>query len=260
MMYLSAVLYGLCLGSFLNVCIWRLPRGQSLLRPGSHCPHCRHPIAFYDNLPLLSWALLGGRCRYCRRPIPLRYPLVEASTALLCVLMVWRWQEAGAWAAVAALAAGALLAITLIDWETFLIPDFLSLGLLTLGLATAPLDPLLGAEGVWGRWLESAAGALLGFLMTWLTAVVGERVFRKEALGGGDLKLLAAVGALSGPSGAFTTLMLGSCLGAAYGIAQMARGRLGRREPIPFGPFLSLGALAVLLDLLPRGFPFFLTP
>lgn len=259
MVAVSAGLYGLCLGSFLNVVVWRLPRGESLVSPGSHCPRCGRPIAWFDNIPVVSFLALRGRCRHCHKKISARYPLVEATTAALCVLMVWRWLADGWWAVIAALSAAFLFAITLIDWETFLIPDPLSLGLLILGLASAPLNPMFSG-GPLSRLLEAAAGAALGFGMTWLTAELGERAFKKEALGGGDIKLLAAVGAVTGPAGAFTTLMLGSAFGAAYGIWQMSTGKLERQDPIPFGPFLSLGALIVLLDLLPRGFPLFLTP
>lgn len=254
-----AVVLGLCLGSFLNVCIHRLPRDLSLISPGSRCPSCGRPIAFYDNIPLLSWLLLRGRCRRCRAPISLRYPAVEGVTGALTALMAWRWEGTGLWVPAAAVAAGALLAIALIDWETFLIPDLLSLGLLGLGLAAAPVNPFF-AGTLAARFAAAAVGAAAGFLFTWVTAEIGDRVFKRESLGGGDIKLLAAVGALSGWNGAFACLMIASFVGGAWGMAQIARGRLKRMEPMPFGPFLSLGALIVLLDLLPRSFPFIVLP
>ena len=247
---------GCCLGSFLNVVIYRLPKEESLSFPRSRCPRCRKTIAFYDNIPVLSWLLLAGRCRNCRKAISPRYPLIEAAMGALSVALWIRWRDLPLWAVLAVLAAGALLAVTMIDWDTFLIPDELSLGLLGLGLAAAPFNPLMGGDS----WLWSVGfsvkGALIGFFMCWATAAAGEKLFGKEAMGGGDVKLLAAVGAWTGGLGAFDCLLLGSLLGSVYGVFLIARGTLKRSDPIPFGPFLSAAAVFNLFWLLPLGFPF----
>lgn len=169
---------------------------------------------------------------------------------------LWRrWQEQPGWAVLTALAAGALLALSLIDWDTFLIPDELSLGLLAVGLLASPLNPYF--SGVWYvRLWASVLGALIGLAIAWGTAAIGERVFKKEALGGGDVKLLAAVGAWSGALGAFDCMMVSSFIGAVYGVWQIYSGKLKRSDPIPFGPFLSAGATFNFFYLLPAGFPF----
>lgn len=247
---------GSCLGSFINVVVLRLPREQSIVSPGSRCPRCRKPIAFYDNIPILSWVLLRGRCRFCRGRISPRYPSVELAMALLSVLLWRRWHGEPAWAAAAVLAAGALLAVALIDWDTFLIPDELSLGLLVAGLLAAPLNPFFSGDGRPWALLQSLQGAAIGFGLCWATAAIGERLFKKEAMGGGDIKLLAAVGAWSGGLGAFDCLMVGSLLGSVYGVGLMARRRIRRSDPIPFGPFLSAAAVFNFFCRLPWGFPF----
>jgi len=247
--------FGACLGSFANVLIHRLPRDKSVVWPASHCPRCRKPLAWHDNVPVLAFLLLGGRCRFCRKPISRRYPLVEIVVALLAWGLSVRWPDYPLWTAAAAAAACALTAVALIDWETFLIPDLLSLGLLAGGLACSPLNPTL-AGGPAGRFFSSALGAAVGFGICWGTAVFGEMAFKKEAMGGGDIKLLAAVGAWSGALGAFDCLVVGSFLGAIYGGAMLLRRKLKRQEPIPFGPFLSAAAAFNFFYVLPFGFPF----
>jgi leader peptidase (prepilin peptidase)/N-methyltransferase len=234
---------GAVFGSFLNVVAYRVPKGRSVVGGRSHCPHCRALIAAYDNIPILSWFYLGGKCRKCRKPFSFRYPAVELVTACLALALWIRWDGVLPWAVLAVLAAGDLVAVTLIDWDTFLIPDGLSLGLLAAGLAVSPFNPLLaGGEHPWSATLVSFRGAVTGFVLCWLVAEGGARIFGKEAMGGGDIKLLAAVGAWSGALGAFDCLMVGSMLGSVYGIALMSTGKLKRSDPIPFGPFLSAGA------------------
>ncbi|MBI3300232.1 MAG: prepilin peptidase [Elusimicrobia bacterium] len=249
------VLTGLCLGSFSNVVIHRLPRGRSLVRPGSHCPRCRRPVAFYDNVPVLSWLLLRGRCRHCEKPISWRYPLVELLGGLLAAA-VWRhWEGQWAWAAAALAALIALLCVAFIDCDTFLIPDELSLGLAAAGILLSPLNAGLGGA-FWGRLGASVGGAVFGLALCWGVAAAGEKLFKREAMGAGDVKLLAGVGAWTGALGAFDTLMLASFVGAGYGVWLLASGRIKRQEPIPFGPYLSLGAMITFFYKLPLGFPF----
>ena len=254
---LLALGVGACLGSFANVLIHRLPKDESIAWPASRCPRCGKPIAFYDNVPVLSWFLLGGRCRRCRAAISVRYPAVEAVVAALAVLLWRRWEAAGpSWTALSVLAATVLVAVTLIDWDTYLIPDELSLGLLVVGLLASPLNPLYAGAVWWMALLWALRGAAVGFALCYGTAVAGSAMFGKEAMGGGDIKLLAGVGAWSGAVGAFDCLMIGSLLGSVYGLTLMARGRLKRSDPIPFGPFLSAGAVFNLFYVLPLGFPF----
>ncbi|MBI4386182.1 MAG: prepilin peptidase [Elusimicrobia bacterium] len=246
---------GAVVGSFLNVCIWRLSRGESVVAPRSYCPRCRGAFAAYDNIPILSFLWLRGRCRRCRRPISIRYPIVEIVSGIVLWGMRQRWGW-GAWFVAAYAAAAALLVVAFIDWDSFLIPDVLSLGLLAGGVLCAPVNPYF--SGVWfmkiGWSLAAAAGGVLG---CWAVAALGEAVFKKEAMGGGDVKLLGAVGAWTGFLGAYDCLLVASLLGSLYGGYLLLRKRIKRQEPIPFGPFLSAGAILNLFYLLPFGFPFF---
>ncbi len=255
---LAAAAYGACWGSFLNVVIHRLPREESLVRPRSRCPKCGKLIAWYDNVPMLSWALLKGRCRGCRKPVSLRYPLVELAVSLLTAALWLRWPGRPLWAAAAAVCAGALVAVALIDWDTFIIPDELSIGLVVAGLLVSPCNPYLD-PGVFGEWWRapwwSLRGALFGFALGWGLSAIGEWWLGKEAFGGGDVKLLAGIGAWTGMTGAYDALVLGSFLGALYSVVLMARGRLDRSDPIPFGPFLAAAAAFSLFRLLPFGWP-----
>ena len=254
---LLAYWIGSCLGSFANVLVYRLPKEQSVVWPPSRCPKCGSHIAPYDNIPVVSWLLLRGRCRRCKGAISARYPAVELTVGLLGAALWRRWGDVSpAWAALCAIAACVLVAVTLIDWETFLIPDELSLGLLVAGLCVAPFNPLYWGMPAWKAVLFALRGGAAGFALCYGVAWAGEWFFGKEAMGGGDIKLLAAVGAWSGGVGAFDTLMLGSVLGSVYGVALLARGRAKRSDPIPFGPFLSAGAVFNLFLVLPLGFPF----
>ncbi len=235
--------FGSVYGSFLNVVIHRLPREESIVRPRSRCPRCDAAIAWYDNIPVASWLILRGRCRRCRKPISARYPLVEAATGLLAAALQRRWTEMPAWTAFAALACGALLAVALIDWDTFLIPDELSLGLVAAGVPTAPLNPYFAAAPWWAPILsEPLRRAFAASAMAWAMAAGGEFMLKKEALGGGDVKLLAGVGAWAGATGAFDCLMIGSLIGSVYGVRLLLAGKAKRSDPIPFGPFLAAGA------------------
>jgi len=246
---------GACLGSFLNVVICRLPKDESVVRPRSRCPRCGISIAFYDNIPVLSWIFLRGRCRSCRGRISARYPAVELLMAGACLSLWLRW-ESGPWVLAASLASAVLAAVAFIDWDTFLIPDELSLALCALGILASGVNPLLGQASWLWRAAASAGGAAFGFALCWGIAALGERLFKKEAMGGGDIKLLAAIGAWGGVLGVFDCVLIASFVGVLYGGALMVRKKIKRDEPIPFGPFLALGAAVNFFYLLPWGFPF----
>ncbi|MEK7234665.1 MAG: A24 family peptidase [Elusimicrobiota bacterium] len=256
---LVAGLFGSLYGSFLNVVIYRLPREESIVTPRSRCPHCGKPIGWRDNLPVLSWLLLRGRGRCCLKPISVRYPLVEAATALLAAGLWLKWGETPVFAGGSILACGTLLSVALIDWDTFLIPDELSIGLAPVGLLFSPFNPYFDA-GLFGAWWLapwwSVRGAVFGFGLGWAVAAAGEAIFKKEAFGGGDVKLLAGIGAWTGATGVFDCLMIGSMLGSIYGLALLRTGRAKRSDAIPFGPFLVAGAVFNFFKLLPLGWPF----
>jgi leader peptidase (prepilin peptidase)/N-methyltransferase len=251
-----AGVFGSMLGSFLNVVIYRLPRRENLAWPGSHCPACGEPIRWFDNLPILSWLLLRGKCRSCRQGIRLRYPLVEALMAALAVLVAWRFlSEDGArdWARFAAALAltASLVAVTFIDAEHRIIPDRIT----KPGMIVAPLFSLVAPGLHQVHWIPdvappaaalllSLAGILTGAGSIWLMGAAGRVLFKKEAMGLGDVKFMGMVGGFVGPVGVLLAVLLGCVVGSVAGILLWV---LTRSHYIPFGPFLSLGTLTVLL-------------
>jgi leader peptidase (prepilin peptidase) / N-methyltransferase len=229
---------GCCIGSFLNVVIYRLPNGFSIVRPASHCPRCRHSIAAYDNIPLLSYLLLRGRCRSCGAAISPRYPLVELASGLLALLLFRRYGwHPQFW--VEFLFVCVLLAIFCIDLDTMLIPDILSLPGIAIGLAASFVTPRLSP-------LESVLGIVLGGGLFYFIAVAYRRLRGQEGLGGGDVKLLAMIGAFIGWPGVVFTILTASVSGTLVGVIVMLRKREGLTTMLPFGPFLALGAVCYL--------------
>ncbi|HUT85868.1 MAG TPA: prepilin peptidase [Elusimicrobiales bacterium] len=242
-----AAIFGLAIGSFLNVCIYRLPEKKSIVFPGSHCPNCNTFIKWYDNIPVLSFIVLGAKCRHCKKKISYRYPSVELITALLTALFVYKFGIT-IWLTVSLVAVYALIVLSFIDLQTFTIPDELSLGILVLGFLTSFLNPNFSGEVLY-KFAQSLIGILCGFGLIYLTAVIGEFLFKKEAMGGGDIKLLAGVGAFVGWQGVISTLIIGSLAGTLYGVYLLVTKKIKKRDPIPFGPFLSIGAIVNLYQV-----------
>ena len=230
---------GLIVGSFANVCIYRLPRQESVVWPGSHCPHCDVPIAWYDNIPLLSFVLLRGRCRRCAAPISWRYPVVEALTAALFVQSIAAFGPS--LRAVQSMVLGTLLIIVFfVDLDHFIIPNRVTYPGTVVGLLfTAALSGWRPAAGA------AATAAALGGAFV-LINVVSARLLGEEGMGLGDAKLAAMIGAFLGwPNGA-VAILLGVFLGGAVGVCLLALRLKGRREHIPFGPALAAGALGAM--------------
>lgn len=226
---------GLVLGSFLNVCISRLPRGESVVAPPSRCPACRTRLRVTDLVPVLSYLWLRGRCRYCGEGIPGRYPLVEAASAGLVAGLFWLYPWPGAlWYTVPVLAA---LAAAVTDLETGEIPDTLVLPVLGVGLLLGPVSPL-------APWWAGGLGALAGGGVLLVIAVAS-----RGGMGGGDIKLMAALGAWLGLEGTFMVMVLSFLLGGGAGIVILALKIRGRNDPLAFGPYI---ALALFLALLAR--------
>ena len=233
MIVAAFVVAGLLIGSFLNVVIARVPEGRSLLRPGSACPGCGSAIAWHDNVPLVSFAALRGRCRACGMSIPWRYPIVEAVTGALFGAAALAF-GATPWAIAAAALLAALVAITMIDFERQIIPDVISLpgilaGLLA-NLATGHVS-----------WLESLLGIALGGGVFWAIAELGSWWSGQEAMGGGDIKLAAMLGAFLGWKVLLLSLFVSAVGGGILAAALMGTGLRGRKDPLPFGPFLAAG-------------------
>lgn len=236
--YLVAGVLGAFVGSFLNVCIHRLPRRESVVWPGSHCPACGAGVKPWDNIPLLSYLLLGGRCRACRAPISPRYPLIEAANALGYAGILW-WFGAGWPAVVYALWFSALLVVSAIDLSHQIIPNVITFPGMVIGLLAAatvlPVGPV-----------DSLLGILLGYGLPWALATLYRVLRGREGLGLGDAKLLAMVGAFLGWKPVLLTILVGALVGSVVGLTLIGFRLLGRDQYIPFGPFLALGALVAL--------------
>lgn len=238
-----AAAYGLVLGSFLNVLVYRVPRQMSILRPRSHCPACGASIRWFDNIPVLSWLLLRGRCRRCKAAISVRYPLAELGTALLLAGIAARFGVSVEGAA--ALVLGALLmALALIDLEHYLLPDVLTLPGVVAGLLFSLAGGLVPLR-------DALIGAALGAALPYAVIVLYRLVRGVEGMGLGDVKLLAMIGAFLGWQGALLTLCLGACAGAVVGIGLLAAGRGKADTELPFGTFLAAAALVVLFARAP---------
>jgi len=262
----ALVLFSLCIGSFLNVVILRLPRmmeqawrqecealldcggeaatdreqarSYSLAQPGSHCPECGHTISALENIPLLSWLALRGRCRGCGTPISVRYPLIELVTALLSVATVYLLGISGTTLITLGLV-WALIALTVIDLDTQLLPDSITLPLLWAGLLFNYMGGLTDLESAF-------IGAVAGYLSLWSVYQLFRLVTGKEGMGFGDFKLLAALGAWLGWTMLPAIILLSSLVGATVGILMMVFRNLGRDVPIPFGPYLAAAGLLCL--------------
>ncbi|MEI8242122.1 MAG: prepilin peptidase [bacterium] len=258
-------LFGACIGSFLNVCIYRIPRDQSVVSPGSHCPHCNTAIPWYLNLPVLSWLLLHGRCRFCRGPISPRYLLVELLTALLFLVILFQQSayprllgmqrlDDGLLVPVYLVFTGGLILGTFVDFEFMEIPDSVSIGGTVAGLVLSVLVPSMHGHGlaqdpaaIWQRslfsLLHAAGSAGVGAGSLWLVGWLGEKAFKKEAMGLGDVKLMGAVGAFLGLKAVLFTIVGGAMAGSIVGVALILTRRAQLQGQIPFGPYLSLAAL-----------------
>ena len=238
MLDVAVFFLGIIIGSFLTVCVHRLPRERSIVAPRSACPECHQPIRWYDNVPLLSFILLRGCCRNCQASISPRYPIIELTNGVGYVLVFeyfgWGWP-----AVIYAVFFSALLTITWIDWDHFLIPDVITLPGIVVGLLAASFVLPVG-------FVNSLIGILVGGGVLLLMAWISPYLFGKEGLGGGDIKLLAMVGAFLGWPYALGTLMIASVAGSIVGISLMALKLLKKGQYIPFGPYLALGAVVSL--------------
>jgi len=238
---LAAGLLGAALGSFLNVCVYRWPAEQSVVSPRSRCGACGTTIAWYDNIPVLSWILLRARCRHCGNPISIQYPLVELAVAAIWGLAVWQLGP-GAEALRLASFLTILLGIALTDAREMVIPDQFTVPGTALGLLLASIPGGL-------PFRSALIGAAVGYALLWGVKLAAEKALRKPALGVGDIHMMALVGAFTGPIGVLLTLMLGSALGLVLGVPVMwLRGRLlPMQSYLPLGLFLALGGAVTIL-------------
>ena len=255
---------GACIASFLNVVIWRVPRGESIVSPPSHCPKCNAPIKWYQNIPILAWLCLGGRCANCKEPISPRYILIETLGGILflavflhyfvfvgvslvdlptwiVVLVCWIWISL-------------MIVGSMIDYDLKLLPDFVTVGGMILGLVANGFFcfvywPLIACKTgfLWKQFLlEQVLGLVFGFGLLWLIRFFGSKAFKREAMGMGDVFLMGAVGALFGPVAVLVTLILSSVFGSVVGLSMVAlsKTKFGKFVEIPYGPYICMGCLA----------------
>ncbi len=236
-LYLSSIafIFGAVVGSFLNVCICRMPRDESVISPPSHCPQCSCRIRWYDNIPLLSYLALRGKCRGCGVHIPLQYPLVELINGLLTLALFLRFGPSLTFLALFLFCSG-LVTITFIDIEHQIIPDEISLSGIVIGFAFSFFLP-------WQGWLNSLAGILLGGGILLLVAWGYHRLTGKEGMGGGDIKLLAMMGAFLGWKAVPFIIFSASLVGSVVGISLMLFRKKDAKLAIPFGPYLASAAV-----------------
>ncbi|HET6515953.1 MAG TPA: prepilin peptidase [Thermodesulfovibrionales bacterium] len=244
--FILTFLLGAIIGSFLNVCIYRIPRGLSVVSPSSRCPSCGTTIKVYDNIPIISFFILGGRCRYCSGKIPLRYPLVETLNALMYISAVWRyglgWQTPFLFAF-----CSSMIVITFIDIDFQIIPNVITLPGIVVGLVASSLvfpDPF--AVNATLGFKEGMIGLLAGGGLFYFIAFVSQLILRQEAMGMGDVKMMAMVGAFMGWKAILLTTFAGSLIGSIVGILVMVLTGTGRKAKLPFGPFLAAGAILTL--------------
>ena len=254
---------GACIASFLNVVIWRVPRGESIVSPPSHCPKCNSPIKWYQNIPILSWLALRGKCANCRAPISPRYICVELLGGLLFLAaFLWLWlPTVPLWFAVTHVVVmwiwiALMIAGSFIDFDHQLLPDFTTVGGMILGVAESLVSTCFNfvyGDGVQAStWLKltplfwSLAGLVFGFGLLWLVRWIGSKAFKREAMGMGDVFLMGAVGALFGPVAVLVTLILSSVVGSVVGVVLilLSKTKLGGFTPIPYGPYICMGCLA----------------
>jgi leader peptidase (prepilin peptidase)/N-methyltransferase len=238
MLHIVSIIFGAMVGSFLNVCIIRLPKEESIIFPGSHCPHCKTPIKFYDNIPLISYLLLGGKCRYCHEPISIQYPLVEGIAAISSLVLFIRFGPSLSYIFYFSFVA-ALITITVIDLFHQIIPDVISLPGIGVGLLASLVIPHQ-------TFFNSLIGMICGGGSLFLVATLYQWWFKREGMGGGDVKLLAMIGAFLGWKSVILTIVLSSLIGSITGMIIMVLKGKDFKYAIPFGPFLSLGAVVSL--------------
>jgi leader peptidase (prepilin peptidase)/N-methyltransferase len=275
-----AFLVGLCVGSFLNVCVARWPRDLSVVRPRSRCPHCGHQLAWFENIPLFSWLVLRARCRCCDEPISAIYPLLEIAIGALWAVCVWHFGPTFT-AVRLAVFLTILTGVALTDLKHYLIPDGFTVTGLLWTLGTALIAPFMGDTSLFAGPYDALVGACAGAGLIAVIGWLGEAALKREAMGMGDMTLMAFVGAALGPSRAIATVFVGATIGAiaflaiVYPIALMRRGRVTPQTElplggaatapvelplVPFGVFLAPAAVIMLIwgdQILGRVFPAF---
>lgn len=246
-------LYGLVFGSFYNVCIYRIPLSKSIVNPPSHCGKCNHKLKWYHNIPLLSYLVLKGKCGFCRAPFSLRYPGVELLTGIIAVVLYAHFVslltlDNFIQFVIAFIFCSGLIVFSFIDFDYYIIPDRFTVGGFFVSVLVSGFFPNWhGFNDTREGFIFSLMSGLLCFLVMWGIRIAGEWAFKKEAMGFGDVKLMAALGGFLGWKGGFGALFIGCLAGSLWGMILMGLKRFGKQAEIPFGPFLAIGAFVNLI-------------
>ncbi|MEM9508641.1 MAG: prepilin peptidase [Cyanobacteria bacterium P01_E01_bin.35] len=245
--FATAFIFGACIGSFLNVVIYRIPAGISLVYPPSRCPHCLHRLGVTENVPIFGWLWLRGCCRWCKAKISSRYPIIEASTGLLFMLVFWRFGYSLETVGYCALLSW-LLSLSLIDLDTMTLPSSLTKSGLILGLVFQSIIGwrLSQGVGVANQLMFGISGAVVGIWLLEIIAVVGLMMLGQQAMGDADGKLMATIGAWIGWKNVLVSGFIACGIGSIIGGGAIALGIMSKKQPMPFGPFLALGGVLSL--------------
>lgn len=236
--YTTFFVFGLCIGSFLNVCIHRMPEERSLVTPPSHCPKCENLLKPYHNIPVLSYIFLGGKCAFCKEKVSLRYPLIELATAMLCVLSLWFCGTNNIVdSAVYAVFLVMLLGLSVIDIDHQIIPHEFNLGGAAFALAVSPFTKFV-------TWQDALIGAAIGSFGLWSIAWIYSKIKGIEGMGFGDVLLMIFLGAFLGWKAILPIILIGSVTGLLYALPMLALKKMTSDVTIPFGPFLALGGVS----------------
>jgi leader peptidase (prepilin peptidase)/N-methyltransferase len=241
-MLIFIFIIGLCFGSFLNVVIYRTENNISIVLPPSFCPKCKAPIKWYDNIPLLSYIILGGRCRNCKTRISIVYPLVEFLSAAITVIFFLKWRGDIPWFISSTAIAYLLIVVSVIDFKTMMLSDLFSYLIAFFGLVGSFSNPLFDGS-IYQRIITSLAGIIAGAGSMFLLAWLGKLLYKKDAVGEGDMFLFGAIGSIVGAKGIIDVIIIASFVGAVYGISLILAKKLDRFSYMPFGPFLAIGCV-----------------
>ena len=247
--YFTAVvfMFGACWGSFLNVCIYRIPAELSVVKPRSRCPKCMTNLAWKDNIPIFGWLFLGGKCRYCKAPISLRYPMIELLTGVLFTLVWIHYMYQPAAIPFMVMVFGLILG-SMVDIDEMWIPDRCTIGGMIIGPIFSFLIPSMhGVEGHLDGLVQSLIGLVVGFGSLWSVAVIGKLILKKDAMGFGDVKLMGALGAFLGWQSIVFIVFCSSLIGTIVGVSFIALGNKEWQAKIPFGPYIALAAIIWML-------------
>lgn len=243
LIYLFIFIIGVCIGSFLNVVIYRFEKEVSVVYPSSFCPYCKTPIKWYDNIPILSYINLGGKCRVCKTHISIEYPIVEFLTGILTLIYYIKWGNSSfLWFIAFSFITYVLIVVSVIDFKTMMLSDLFSYIIAFLGIVSSYINPLFSG-GAKERILQSFSGIITGIMVIYLLMVIGKFIYKKDAVGDGDMFLFGAIGSFIGFKGIFDVVIISSFIGAFYGLILILTKKLNRFSYIPFGPFLATASV-----------------